>query len=161
MLHSAVSRCGLFRGALQPAARGAGSHGPRAGPCVTWTQSRLFAWTPQHAAFPRRTAAELYAEIRELTKPGGDFTIHNYVAVVEDMRPDSVLVETELFPAESIHYYTAKNMGWETTQEQHEKWYDVRRGGDQGDYREGMQAKIANVVDCLAEHPHSKRYVAA
>ena len=26
----------------------------------------------------------------------------------------------------------------------------------QGDYREGMQAKIANVVDCLATHPHSK-----
>ena len=41
--------------------------------------ARALAWTPQHAAFPRRTAAELYAEIRELTKPGGDFTIHNYV----------------------------------------------------------------------------------
>ena len=148
----------VFR-ALRPAVlRTAGVGGVR-GVLPTRLSSRSFAWTPQHAAFPRRTAAELYAEIRELTKPGGDFTIHNYVAVVEDMRPESVLVETELFPVESIHYYTAKNMGWETTQEQHDKWYDVRRGGDQGDYRAGMQAKIANVVDCLREHPHSKRYV--
>eukprot|EP01043_Picozoa_sp_COSAG02_P049271 COSAG02_NODE_4929_length_4821_cov_7.778060_10_plen_95_part_01 len=93
----------VFR-ALRPAALR-----PARVPGVFFTRpsSRSFAWTPQHAAFPRRTAAELYAEIRELTKPGGDFTIHNYVAVVEDMRPESVLVETELFPADSIHYYTA------------------------------------------------------
>lgn len=141
--------------ALRPAV--AVARGPLARASTLLHPHRCFAWTPQHAAFPRRTAAELYAEIRELTKPGGDFTIHNYVAVVEDMRPESVLVETELFPAGSIHYYTAKNMGWETTQEQHDKWYDVRRGGDQGDYREGMQAKIDNAVDCLREHSHSKR----
>ena len=138
----------------KPAIAAVGARTARA--CVLM-QGRSFAWTPQHAAFPRRTAAELYAEIREMTKPGGDFTIHNYVAVVEDMRPESVLVETELFPEGSIHFYTAKNMGWETTQEEHDKWYDVRRGGDQGDYREGMQAKINNAVDCLREHPHSKR----
>ena len=29
--------------------------------------ARDFAWTPTHNGFPRRTAAELYAEIRELT----------------------------------------------------------------------------------------------
>ena len=40
---------------------------------------RFFAWTPASVAFPRRTATELYAEIRELTSQGGDFTIHNYV----------------------------------------------------------------------------------
>ena len=70
-----------------------------AAPACCQQQRRCFAWTPASAAFPRRTAAELYAEIRELTKPGGDYTVHNYVAVVEDMRPESVLVETELFPA--------------------------------------------------------------
>jgi hypothetical protein len=30
------------------------------------------------------------------------------VAVIEDMRPESVLVETELFPRGAIEYYTAK-----------------------------------------------------
>lgn len=79
-------------------------------------EQRAFAWTPTHSgaqplpglfvfgtarlsfyssgcgreAFPRRTASELYAEIRELTKPGGDYTVHNYVAVIEDMRPEAV-----------------------------------------------------------------------
>ena len=134
-------------------------HGGGGAAAVLMQQRRCFAYTPASAAFPRRTAAELYAEIRELTKPGGDYTVHNYVAVVEDMRPESVLVETELFPAGSIHFYTAKNMGWDTTQEEHNKWYDVARGGGQGDYREGMQAKIDNVVACLLEHSHSKRAI--
>ena len=50
-------------------------------------------------------------------------------------------------------------MGWDTTQAEYDEWFDVQRGGDQGDYREGMQAKIDNVVDCLAAHPHSKRAI--
>jgi len=33
------------------------------------------------------------------------------------------------------------------------------RGGAQGDYREGMQAKIANVIACLRTEPLSKRAV--
>jgi hypothetical protein len=62
--------------------------------CTTATVSggvprRGFAWTPQSAAFPRRTAAELYREIRELTAPGGDYTVHNYVSVREPVRASS------------------------------------------------------------------------
>ena len=98
-------------------------------------------FTPASEAFPRRTAAELYSEIRELTKPGGDYTVHNYVAVIEDMRPEAVLVETELFPRGAIEFYTAKNMGWDVTEEDYEKWFLEERGGAQGDYREGMQKK--------------------
>jgi hypothetical protein len=116
-------------------------------------------WTPASTGFPRRTAAELYAEIRELTRPGGDYTVHNYVAVIEDMSPEAVLVETELFPRGAIEYYTAKNMGWEVTEEDTDRWWMVERGGDQGDYRDGMPHKIANVVDCLRTHPHSKRAI--
>ena len=41
---------------------------------------------------------------------------------------------------------------WDYTQEQWDEWFLIERGGDQGDYREGMQAKIANVIDCLASH---------
>lgn len=33
------------------------------------------------------------------------------------------------------------------------------RGGAQGDYREGMPHKIANAIDCLKTHNHSKRAI--
>ena len=33
------------------------------------------------------------------------------------------------------------------------------RGGAQGDYREGMPRKIANAIDCLKTHNHSKRAI--
>ena len=48
--------------------------------------------------------------------------MHNYVAVIEDMSPEAVLVETELFPRGAIEYYTAKNMGWPITEEDTKKW---------------------------------------
>jgi hypothetical protein len=82
-------------------------------------------------ALPRRTASELYAEIRQLTRPGGDTTVHNYMAVIENMTPEAVLVETELFPRGAIEYYTAKNMGWDITEEDTQKWWMQERGGDQ------------------------------
>ena len=37
---------------------------------------------------------------------------HSVVAVIEDMTPEAVMVETELFPRGALEYYTAKNMGW-------------------------------------------------
>ena len=40
-------------------------------------------------------------------------------------------------------------MGWDYTQEEFDKWQLLERGGAQGDYRDGMQQKIANVIDCL------------
>lgn len=72
---------------------------------------------------------------------------------------ESVLVETELFPRGAIEFYTAKNMGWPIAEDDTAKWLTPGRGGEQGDYREGMQKKIANVVDCLRTHPHSKRAI--
>ena len=33
----------------------------------------------------------------------------------------------------------------------------AERGGEQGDYREGMPAKLANAIDCLRSEPLSKR----
>jgi hypothetical protein len=117
------------------------------------------AWCPTHTAFPRRTAQALYDEIRALTSQGGDYTVHNYVAVIENMRPEAVLVETDLFPRGALEYYTAKNMGWEVSAEDTARWFMVERGGDQGDYREGMPAKIANAIDCLRQHSHSKRAI--
>jgi thymidylate synthase len=69
------------------------------------------------------------------------------------------LVETELFSAGALDYYTKKNMGWEYTEEEYKTWQLAERGGAQGDYRDGMQKKIANVIDCLKTEPLSKRAI--
>jgi hypothetical protein len=94
------------------------------------------------------TAAELYADIRHRTSQAGDYIVRNYCAVIADMRPEAVLVETELFPRGAIEFYTAKNMGWEYTKEQEAEWQLVERGGGQGDYRDGMKARTAPAKSC-------------
>ncbi|KAJ1445279.1 hypothetical protein M885DRAFT_579473 [Pelagophyceae sp. CCMP2097] len=120
---------------------------------------RGLAWSPMQKLLPRhRTAADLYAEIRELTKAGGDYTVHNYMAVIEDLRiPEASVVETELFPRAALEFYTAWNIGDDVSAEAEAVWRLPERGGAQGDYRAGMKAKIANAVDCLKTHSHSKR----
>jgi len=50
-------------------------------------------------------------------------------------------------------------MGWEYTEEEYKTWQLAERGGAQGDYRDGMQKKIANVIDCLKTEPLSKRAI--
>merc|ERR1719213_386092 len=113
-----------------------------------------------NTGFPRfRTAADLYKHIRSITAEGGDYTVRNFVGVIEDISPAASVVETELFPRGALDFYTKKNMGWSYTQEEFDKWHMPERGGDQGDYRDGMQEKISNVVDCLRTEPRSKRAV--
>ena len=60
-------------------------------------------FSPTQPKIPRfPNAAALYANMRELTKEGGDFTVHNYMGVIEDMSsPEAAMVETELFPRET------------------------------------------------------------
>jgi hypothetical protein len=48
--------------------------------------------------------------------------------------------ETELFPKGSLIFYMRKNMGWEYTQEEYDTWQLADRGGEQGDYRDGVSA---------------------
>ena len=113
-----------------------------------------------NTAYPHfATAREMYAHLREITQSGGEFVVRNFVGVIEDISPAASLVETELFPAGALHYYTKKNMGWEYTQEEYDTWQLAERGGEQGDYRDGMPEKIANVIDCLKTEPLSKRAV--
>mmetsp|Transcript_5608 Transcript_5608/g.7684 ORF Transcript_5608/g.7684 Transcript_5608/m.7684 type:complete len:237 (-) Transcript_5608:289-999(-) len=110
--------------------------------------------------FPRfTTAKEMYSHLRSITKPGGEFVVRNFVGVIEDISPSSSLVETDLFPRGALEYYTKKNMGWDYSKEELDQWQLAERGGAQGDYRDGMQKKIANVVDCLKSEPLSKRAV--
>lgn len=85
--------------------------------------------------------------------------MRNFVGVIEDISPEASVVETDLFPRGALQYYTKKNMGWEYTDKEADQWQLDERGGKQGDYREGMQEKIANVIDCLQTEPLSKRAV--
>jgi len=81
--------------------------------------------------------------------------VRNFTQVL-DM--SDYVVETELFPLEVLDAYSAWNLGRELTDNQRRHFND-ERGGGQGDYRDGMPAKIANVVDCLNRFPESKRAV--
>eukprot|EP00931_Biecheleriopsis_adriatica_P124009 TRINITY_DN99089_c0_g1_i1.p1 TRINITY_DN99089_c0_g1~~TRINITY_DN99089_c0_g1_i1.p1 ORF type:complete len:240 (+),score=32.65 TRINITY_DN99089_c0_g1_i1:58-720(+) len=113
-----------------------------------------------NTSFPRfKTASELYSHIRSITAEGGDYTVRNFVGVIEDISVPSSVVETELFPRGALEFYTKKNMGWPYTAEESERWLLPERGGEQGDYRDGMQEKIANVIACLKAEPRSKRAI--
>lgn len=83
--------------------------------------------------------------------------VRNYVQVL-DM--SDYLVETELFPKAALTAYSALNMGKELSGDQ-QHYFSEQRGGPQGNYREGMAEKIANVIDCLKKFPRSKRAVIA
>jgi thymidylate synthase len=91
--------------------------------------------------------------------------VRNYAGVVTDMSRAVLTVETELFPADALEFYTLHNLDElrpDTNKEHaalYEKFYNAARGGGQGDYREGIKAKIDNVVDCLRLRPESKRAV--
>lgn len=77
----------------------------------------------------------------------------NYVQVL-DM--SDYLVETQLFPRAALEAYSSLYMEEEISEEQ-KQYLSDQRGGAQGNYREGMSRKIANVVDCLTNFPQSKR----
>jgi len=106
-----------------------------------------------------QNAGELYADIRARTSTGGNYVVRNYSAVIERLTMEAATVETELFPSGALDFYTKKNMGWEYTAEEAAQWQLEERGGEQGDYRDGMQEKIANVIECLRLTPDSKRAI--
>ncbi len=115
-----------------------------------------------NVGFPHfQTAKELHQSLIQLTSAGGggEFVVRNFVGVIEDISIDASTVETDLFPKGALEYYTKKNMGWDYTQDEYDTWQLAERGGEQGDYREGMPAKIANVIDCLQKEPLSKRAI--
>jgi len=46
-----------------------------------------------NTGFPHfQTARELYAHIRSITEPGGEFVVRNFVGVIEDISPKASLV---------------------------------------------------------------------
>lgn len=86
------------------------------------------------------TAKEMYSRLIELTSAGGggEFVVRNFVGVIQDISVEASMVETDLFPQGALEYYTKKNMGWDHTQDECDQWQLAERGGEQGDYREGV-----------------------
>jgi len=92
---------------------------------------------------------------QQMTELSEQKSVRNFVQIL-DM--SDYVVETELFPRDVLEAYTCWNMEKEISEEQKQHMSGLR-GGGQGNYRDGMQQKIANVVDCLTHYPQSKRAV--
>lgn len=92
---------------------------------------------------------------QHMTDVSAENHVRNFVQVL-DM--SDYVVETPLFPRAALEAYSALNMEQEISEEQ-AQYVSEQRGGAQGDYRDGMQKKLANVVDCLTHFPESKRAV--
>lgn len=46
-----------------------------------------------NTGFPQfPTAHELYAHLRSITQPGGEFVVRNFVGVIQDISPEASLV---------------------------------------------------------------------
>ncbi len=92
---------------------------------------------------------------QHMTEASKDASIRNFV---QSLDMSDYLVETADFPEEVLIAYSAYNMEKKLTAAQ-KNLMNSNRGGAQGDYREGMAAKIANVIDCLTGYPQSKRAI--
>ncbi|KAG8468127.1 hypothetical protein KFE25_007179 [Diacronema lutheri] len=119
---------------------------------------------PRYAT-PREMLDAMEAATRELPPDG---CLRNWIGVVEQMDASAIVVETDLFPADALAFYTFHNLAGAVAappellprmDELRAQYYAAARGGGQGDYRAGIAAKVADVVACLQAHPGSKRAV--
>jgi len=101
----------------------------------------------------------MYADIESVTRTVK--VVRNYTGEIENMSPAYLVVETDLFPRGALEFYTRFNLNQtnEADKVAHAQWYNAARGGAQGDYRENIENKVGNVVDCLQKFPQSKRAV--
>lgn len=90
-----------------------------------------------------------------MTELSEQHSVRNYT---QNLDMSDHLVETDVFPEEVLIAYSAYNMEKDLSAEQ-KSFINTHRGGAQGDYRDGMAAKIANVVDCMRNFPRSKRAI--
>lgn len=109
------------------------------------------------------TPAAMYDQMLLTTKSlqAGECT-RNFAGTIDNMRSEVLVVPTDLFDKGSLEFYSKHNLDLispKTNPDDYEKYYSESRGGEQGDYRDGIQAKVANVVDCLQKFPGSKRAV--
>jgi thymidylate synthase len=100
-----------------------------------------------------QTAHDVYSTMLSLTTE--QKVVHHFTASI-DLK--NTLVINEHFSLDALEAYTRYNLGQDLLP-QDESYFDAQRGGSQGDYREGMLQKIANIVNCLTQFPQSKRAV--
>lgn len=109
---------------------------------------------PNGAVIPSfESAADMATHMGACVQAG---CIMHYLAQLDFKDDKAHIVPTPLFPLGALTAYTAKNLGQTVTVEQAE-WFNAHRGGEQGDYSQGMAAKIGAVVKCLQDKPNSKR----
>src|SRR5690606_26856559 len=101
------------------------------------------------------TAEEAYKDLASLLAMSGGQAM-NVAVEITDMSPHEYNYETDLFSNAALRAYTAYNLGDE---EYDASQFSSLRGGPQGDYRAGMQAKIERVVLALKGKSSSKRAV--
>lgn len=89
----------------------------------------------------------------EMTLLTEEKSVRDYTQTI-DMQ--NYLVETEMFPQDVLEAYSSYNLE-NPIPDSHRHYFNEARGGKQGDYRQGMKAKIKNVTECLKEFPKSKR----
>ncbi len=99
-----------------------------------------------------RTCREAWEHMTEISM---DAPVRNFT---QELDMTNYVVETDLFPAEVLDAYSAWNLERDLSDDQ-KQHFNAERGGGQGDYRDAMSTKIANVVDCLNSFPQSKRAV--
>ena len=101
----------------------------------------------------KHKSIDCYTAWKKMTEISQNRDIRNFVQML-DMK--NFTVETDLFPKQALEAYSAWNLGKELDASQY-KLINESRGGEQGNYRKNMPAKIINVIDCLTNFPNSKR----
>lgn len=115
------------------------------------------------------SASAMYDAMHALTSSlAPDECVRCFCGCVPVSARESFVVETPLFPRLALLYYTASNLGGalpappelaDRMEEAAAQFQSDARGGSQGLYRDGIEAKVANVIDCLRRFPGSKRAV--
>lgn len=109
------------------------------------------------------TPSGMYKNVLDITRNlKGDDSFRNFVGTIRNMEEKKLAIDTELFSADVLDFYTKHNLDLISDQTHHDlyqKHYNAARGGAQGDYRDGIQEKINNIAECLTKFPGSKRAV--
>lgn len=104
---------------------------------------------------------EMHLYIQKITK-NIEKPIRNFVGMIDQMKKENLVIETDLFPKEVLEFYTGHNMGKFSKIDDadlYEKHYKNMRGGGPGDYSDKIQDKIDNVIKSLETKQTSKRAV--
>lgn len=99
-----------------------------------------------------RPCLQVWQDMTHLTQ---EAAVYNYTALLD--LEDATII-TPLFPQAALEAYSRYNLG-DAPLPGDATYFNQQRGGHQGDYRAGMDAKIANIISCLRQFPASKRAV--